>query len=521
MNSRGSLYLRAIRGPMLLITVGVLFAIHQAGIYPIWRTWPFILIVAGVLILAERLAGPPGTPSAAPGQAAPPYAAPQAMYRRPRRFRRSVAGPLVVILIGVLFLLQTLSPEFSVGRIAAHYWPYLLIAWGVVQWIEVSVYAMRGRLATAYLGMGGGWLLVILICLIGSGMFEFQRPDHWWYHSGYRGRLAVFGSEHDYTVPPITKAVGASPRVVIEGFRGNAKITGGTGTDVVISGHKTIRAMNAGQADRANQTTPVEVTVEGDDVTIRCSEYADQGKIPVTTGFEMTLPKGASIQFNGSGGDLSLSSISGTVQVTGHGGDLDLQKIGGKVTVDANYEGMVSLRQISQPIHVDNMGTRLDLQQAPGEIRMDRGALNAQNVTGPVKLETGATDVTLQNFTGGLEVSVDQGDVNVRPVQMPLSQMNIHTQSGDIDLELPQSSTFHIAANTRHGNIENDFGAVLAERETGHGAHLEGTLGNGPDINLTTNRGTITVRKTGDAGKKSLKTKQEPAPQLAGTEVSL
>jgi hypothetical protein len=52
MNNRA--LFQAIRGPILLITVGVLFALQQSGSAPIGRTWPVFLIVVGVLKLAER-----------------------------------------------------------------------------------------------------------------------------------------------------------------------------------------------------------------------------------------------------------------------------------------------------------------------------------------------------------------------------------------------------------------------------------------------------------------------------------
>ncbi len=529
MNNRGSLYLRTIRGPILMITVGILFAIHQAGVFPISRTWPLILIVAGIVILAERLSGAPqGAPSNPQQPQAPPYATPQSAYARARRpggflTRRSVAGPLVIILIGILFLLQTLSPTFSIVRIAAHYWPYVLIAWGCVQLIEVSVYAARGKLAPTY--GGGGWWLVVLICLFGSGMFEFQQHNHWWYHSGYRSGIAVFGPERDYVVPAIQRVVGSSPHIVIMGFRGDTRISGTVGTNLLVSGQKAIRAMSVSNADRANRTTPVEVIVRGNEVTIRCSEYGDQDKIPVTTGIQLTVPTSASIQFDGLGGDVNLASIAGDVRLTGRGGDIQLQKIGGKVTVDGHYEGMISLRDISQPIHVDNMGTHLDLQGVPGQVKIDRGTLSAQNVVGPVKLNTDATDVTLQNFSEGLELSVDRGDINVQPAQTPLSTMNIHTRSGDIDLHLPQNAMFTIAADAMRGDIENEFGEALTERENGHGARLQGAIGTGPDIKLTTDRGTITVRSTAvrstDSSKKNLKTDEQEEPAPVGNEVSL
>ncbi len=57
-NNLGSL-MRAIRGPLILITVGTLFAVDHAGGYTFSRTWPVLIIVYGVLKLLERAAARP------------------------------------------------------------------------------------------------------------------------------------------------------------------------------------------------------------------------------------------------------------------------------------------------------------------------------------------------------------------------------------------------------------------------------------------------------------------------------
>ena len=69
MNTRTGAYLQAIRGPVLLVTVGVLFAVHQAGVISFSRTWPLLIIVIGVMKLLERSLG--GAPL--PAHPAGPY----------------------------------------------------------------------------------------------------------------------------------------------------------------------------------------------------------------------------------------------------------------------------------------------------------------------------------------------------------------------------------------------------------------------------------------------------------------
>jgi hypothetical protein len=75
MNNRAALYAQAIRGPIVLIVIGVLFAVHQAGILPFSRTWPLLIIVVGIMKLIERWNAPrppfPQAPFPPPPQGGP------------------------------------------------------------------------------------------------------------------------------------------------------------------------------------------------------------------------------------------------------------------------------------------------------------------------------------------------------------------------------------------------------------------------------------------------------------------
>ncbi|MBV9294107.1 MAG: hypothetical protein JO145_00940, partial [Acidobacteriaceae bacterium] len=351
------------------------------------------------------------------------------------RARGSVTGPLILIAIGVLFLIHAISPEFRIGEMLAQYWPYLLIAWGVIGLFEIAVRAVRGAPIPTNGISGGGWLLVILICIAGLTSFEVRRPDNWWRRVGFERGVQAFGEEHQYSVNTIEKSAGKTPRIVIENFRGDAKIVGTETTDLVVNGHKTVRAFEAREADSANVQSPVNVAVEGNTVTIRCNQDKVSGRTPVTTDLDLSVPKGASIEATGTVGDFDISSltgaidissdnagvrlqdirgnvkidtrrsdlvrctnVNGTVDLRGHGTDVELAKVAGQVTISGDYTGTVSLRELAKPARVENMRTQLDIQQVPGEIRLDRGSLTLQNVIGPMKLTTRATDVSIDGL---------------------------------------------------------------------------------------------------------------------------
>ena len=53
--SQGGL-IQAARGPIMLITLGVLVEIDYMGIYGFSRTWPILIIIFGLLKLLEKMA---------------------------------------------------------------------------------------------------------------------------------------------------------------------------------------------------------------------------------------------------------------------------------------------------------------------------------------------------------------------------------------------------------------------------------------------------------------------------------
>jgi len=63
--------IRAIRGPITLITLGVLFAFQNFTPYGFDQTWPVLLIVFGALSLLGRTTAPPLPPQ--PPPMTPPY----------------------------------------------------------------------------------------------------------------------------------------------------------------------------------------------------------------------------------------------------------------------------------------------------------------------------------------------------------------------------------------------------------------------------------------------------------------
>ena len=458
------------------------------------------------------------------------------------RPRGSVTGPLVIILLGVVFLLHTVRPEVPVAEWLGRYWPYLLIGWGAVALAEVLIRFVSGSAIPTNGVSGGAWFVVVVICLMGSAFSQFRSPDIWWRHTDWgRGFDSAFGQEHEYAVKAIQRSVGATPHIVIENLRGELKVTGTPDAAFSLTGHKTVRALDDAAADRTDEQTPVEVVVDGQNVVIHCNQDRAGNRTLVTTNLELSVPKGASLEVGGTAGDLEVSALNGdlalrsgdagvrlqdiggniqvdtrhsdlirctdvkgSVELKGRGSDVELNHVGGQVTIAGDYSGTVSAQAVDHPLRLQNGHTELQIESLPGEVHAERGSVSVQNAVGPLVLNAHRADLSLENVTNSAEVTVEHGDVELKPEHLPLSKMSVRCGSGNIELALPDTAAFDLTAHTDRGDVENDFGDGLKEQTTGRGARLEGAIGTGPALDLLTGRGTITVRKAKAAAQTSV-----------------
>jgi DUF4097 and DUF4098 domain-containing protein YvlB len=407
-----------------------------------------------------------------------------------------------------------------------------LIVWGLLRLVEIVIWRATAKPLPARGLSGGEWTLVIFIILIGSGLVFASRhaqrlPSIF---IGDKG-LELFGDAYDYTLStqkPIDKVV----RVVVENPRGNTRIIGGDSQEVVVSGRKTIRAMEKSAADEADRKTPVEIVIQGDQAVVRTNQDAVSGERRVSMDLEITVPRKINIQASGRYGDFDITNIEGLVEISsdnagvrlqdiggntrvdlrrsdivrainmkgnvevlGRGRDVELEDIAGQVEVNGHYSGDLIFRRLAKPVIFSSGQTEMRIERLPGQLHIDLGDFNATNVVGPLRLRSGTKDVQLEEFAGPVEIAIERGDLHLAPGKTPLSKIEATTDSGEIDLALPETAKFELKVETKRGEIANDFGAPLEAKTEFHGGTIAGAVGSGPKISMSTGRGSITVRK--------------------------
>jgi len=439
--------------------------------------------------------------------------------------RRSLTGPIILILVGAAFLMYNLRPDIQLLDLMSEYWPLLLIAWGFLRLIEVVVDYSRGTLSSTPRVGGGEVVLILFICFIGWGFLSLHRL-------GFRFS-PIWETGKEFTVSK-QEPVGQAKRFVFEGGRGNIRITGGDTTDIVVSGRKSVRGVQNAEADRVNDSTPLEIVKDGDTVTVRTNQDRNSGGGRIAEDLEITIPGGMNVDARGSDGDYDVSEMRGNVELhieasdvrlnniggnarvelqssklvravdvkgdldlQGRGSDVELENITGQVTINGSYDGRLDFKNLAKPMHFESPNTDLRVAALPGEITMSLGDLTGNNLVGPVHLVTRSKDVKFEDFTNSLELETDRGDIELLPKHVPLAKIEARSRSGQISLALPEKAAFQLTASTDHGEAVNDFGAPIQKESDGKSASLKGTVGQGATIHMVTGRGTVSVRKAG------------------------
>ena len=446
--------------------------------------------------------------------------------------RTSVVGPLLLIGIGGLFLLDNLRPDISMWEMVVTYWPFVLIAWGALRLLEIVVWAFRRGPIPARGLSGGEWALIVMICLFGSGAFAFHRHVGW---NPARLRIhgiEMFGEAYDYDIAEKSVTAGKKPRIYIENFRGNARVAGADTADIKVTGRKTVRAMQREDADRAAKLTPLEVVQQGDTFVVRTNQERADYQHRITADLEITVPRGATIEARGRRGDFDITGIAGDVQIDsdnagvrvqdigggirtnlrrsdivrainvkggadiqGQSENLELENIQGEVVISGAYFE-VQLRNLQKGVKFDGAHTDFRLAAVPGRIHMTPNSMTVENAVGPLVVNTSRSkSVQLSDVTQAIEIALDRGDVELRSSKLPLPRIDVRTNNGDVLLALPEKAKFELRATTNRGEIENHFGSGFTVDERREGGTLSGRTGDGPNITVTVGRGSITLRK--------------------------
>jgi DUF4097 and DUF4098 domain-containing protein YvlB len=449
------------------------------------------------------------------------------------RSPRSVAGPIVLILLGVLFLMGTMGllNRYSLAMLFAHYWPALLILWGVIKLIEHEQ-AKRAGLPGRGIGVGGVFLMIFLICagLIATGVsrVDWQNlRDHMQIGDEDFDEIFGGGSSFDYS-DELSQAFPKGGALHINDDRGTINVNAADGDTLKVSVRKKVRAEKQQDADQSNTRTKPQITVADKIVTLNANTQG-AGDKGVSADLDVSVPRNTDLVIVSRRGAVTITGMSGTVEVnhqrgevkisdqTGNAsltlerssvriehvkGDVSIQgrvnevaveDVDGAAHMNGEFWESVRLVHITKNVSFHSSRTDMEFSRLDGQLDLDSGDLRANSLAGPMRLTTRSKDISLTGLSGDLRLQDSNGTVEVG-LYKP-GNIQIENRRGDIQVSIPPNTAVNVEARTRRGEIQSDFNELKIEGGDRQ-ASASGSIGtNGPRLVINSEHGTIEIRK--------------------------
>lgn len=192
--------------------------------------------------------------------------------------------------------------------------------------------------------------------------------------------------------------------------------------------------------------------------------------------------------------DITAHSLGGGLTLSGHSGDINLSDITGAVTLQGDFFGTTHLERVHGPVHFQSSFTRFDCASLPGELNVEgRSDLNAAHLEGPVIVATTNRNLTLNGVRGGATITDRNGSVNLTLAGTPAAT-HVSNENGSVVIAIPTTGGYALQANTQNGEIQDDFGLVA--QKAGQTVTVKGTIGSsGPALKVETTEGDVHIHK--------------------------
>ena len=441
--------------------------------------------------------------------------------------RKGLLGPLIILLLGVLFLLKNFRPDIPVWDLFGKYWPLLLILWGLAKLIEAARPPQPG-VPSRPLITGGEVFLVIFLCLIGAGVAGVRDIGR-----GVSFRWpGVFMETFHYTAETKLALAEKQPKITVYNPRGDIRITGTDSAEIQVRAEKQVQARNETEAKKLDEMARLEVVKEGDGYVVRSNADRAEGQGTVTVSLEVQLPKGAILDVQARRGDVQISQVAGAVslnvergdvrlqdlgdkvrvdlrrgsfsaerikgniEMDGRGGDLQVNDVDGEVVIRGEYSGNINFANVKKVLHFTSSRTELEIQRLPGKVDLTIGSLTVTQPSGPVTVNTKAKDIRIEDFDGPIQIINRDASVELSTTKTPVPSIDVDNKSGRIEVTLPTNGSFQVEGNARRGEVNSDFSEVTANQEHEQGTLRGGVGKNGPTVKLNTTYGSISIRKS-------------------------
>ena len=224
--------------------------------------------------------------------------------------------------------------------------------------------------------------------------------------------------------------------------------------------------------------------------------------------FAVYVPENVASNLSTSGGNISISSLTGKQVFTTSGGNLVCKELkgdikgstsGGNITIEDSRDnirlttsgGNIAAENCSGNITISTSGGNLNLEELDGMIKATTsgGNVTGETIKGELKASTSGGNVNLEDLSASVDASTSGGSMNIDIKELG-KYVTLRNSSGRIELTLPSNKgvTLDIRGSKINTSLSGNFDGKIED------TRIKGTLhGGGIPVTVDAGSGRVSI----------------------------
>lgn len=262
--------------------------------------------------------------------------------------------------------------------------------------------------------------------------------------------------------------VGAGGTLSLSTESGSVSVTGGSGSEVIVTA--TIEGRSSDVAKFV-----VEANQSGNNVDVTGKAPKDFWRFlrgaNLDVRFTVTVPRAYNVRMQTSGGDLAVSTLTGTVHGETSGGNVSIDHVDGASTLETSG-GDIRVDAVKGDVKAETSGGNVKVKNVVGNVHGETsgGDIAAEDVEGKVRLETSGGNVMIKvrGANKGIHAETSGGNVTILIGKSVGAMIDAGTSGGEVVCDLPVMVSGKISEDRVKGTVNGGGELIYAHTSGGN-----------------------------------------------------
>jgi hypothetical protein len=262
-----------------------------------------------------------------------------------------------------------------------------------------------------------------------------------------------------------TYTVNGPIRLDLANASGSVRITGSTDNKVHVHGEIRARSFFFNDPDKQARELSANPPIEQRPDVVRIGKELSKFK-GAAIDYTIEVPRNTEVTTTVASGAQTISDLQGPVRVDSASGSINVSKIDRSVQL-SSASGSITVQDVGDDLRANSASGSVSVTNVKGDVRVHAisGSTNVSKPGARVEATTTSGSVDIEGAGNDVTASSVSGRVSVQGNPSGNSYWSLKTTSGSVEIAVPSSANFHLAAEAVSGDIRTGIPVVIEDQD--------------------------------------------------------